>query len=96
MPRRRMLEFRYKFSPEWVDRLVLMESFANGGTQVTIKLQDGREISKVLVSNSMYPVAVRGFKDLPFAMDEIANIFQTDEDKNPKQQGNWEFWDEWK
>jgi hypothetical protein len=73
-----------------------MESFANGGTQVTVKLRDGREIEKVLVSNAMYPVAVRGFKDLPFSLDEIADIYQTNEDKNPTQRGNWEFWDEWK
>ena len=89
------MEFRYKLSREWIDKIVLMESFANGGTQVSVKLQDGREVGKVLISNSMYPVAVRGYKDLPFSVDEITDIFQTEEDKNPKQRGEWEFWDDW-
>ena len=90
------MKFRYTFPAEWIDKLSMMESFANGGTQVTVKLRDGREIKEVLVSNSMWPVAVRGFKDLPFAINEIADIFQTEEDKNPKQRGGWDFWDDWK
>jgi len=72
-----------------------MEEFANGATQITVRLRDGREIPKVLISNSTYIVAVRGFKDLPFLPDDIADVFQSEDDKNPSQREGWEFWDDW-
>jgi hypothetical protein len=70
-----------------------MAEFAMGGTQVTVRLKDGRLIPGVLISNCTHPMAVRGFKDLPFKLEDIADIFQTEEDKNPKQRGGWYFWD---
>lgn len=47
------------------------------------------------MSNSMWLIAARGYKDFPFAIDDIVEIYQTDEDKNPSQRGNWDSWDEW-
>jgi hypothetical protein len=73
-----------------------MEQFANGGTQVFVQTNDGRLYEKVLISNSMWIVAMRGEKELPFKIAAIARIIQTEDDKNPKYRGNWEFWDEWK
>lgn len=72
-----------------------MEEFANGGTQVSVRLSDGRIFYGILISNSMHPVAMRDFKDLPFSMEDIADIFQTDEDRNPNQRKDWDYWDDW-
>ena len=72
-----------------------MEEFANGGMQVTIKTKSGKVFENVLLSSAKYLVAARGYKDLPFAVEEIVEIYQTDTDKNPSQRGNWDFWDEW-
>jgi hypothetical protein len=89
------MKFKYELPPCWVEKVAEMEEFANGGTQVSVRLNDGRIIPKVLISNSKYPVAVRGFPDLPFAIGEISEVFQTEEDKSPTERGNWEFWDDW-
>jgi len=80
---------------DYIAKVASMEEFANGATQITVRLRDGREIPKVLISNSTYIVAVRGFKDLPFLPDDIADVFQSEDDKNPSQRGGWEFWDDW-
>jgi len=72
-----------------------MEEFANGCTQVTVKLKDGREMTEVVVSNSSHIVAMRGYKDLPFRIEDIDDIFQSDGDKNPIKLGAWDFWDIW-
>jgi small nuclear ribonucleoprotein (snRNP)-like protein len=40
-----------------------MEDFANGATQVSVKLKDGRVISGILISGSANIVAARGQKD---------------------------------
>ena len=90
------MTFRYVLPQNWIDKVSReMEEFANGGAQVTIKIKSGAIFEKVLLSNSMWLVAARGYKDLPFAVDDIVEIYQTDEDKNPTQRGNWDFWDEW-
>ena len=73
-----------------------MEEFANGGTQVSLRLKDGRVFHEALISNAMWIVATRGYDDLPFQPDDIADIFQTDADKNVKKRDGWKYWDDWK
>lgn len=73
-----------------------MEEFANGATQVTVRLKSGSTFGGVLISNSSHIVAIRGYEDLPFSVDDIAEIFQSDLDKNPVERGGWQYWDEWR
>jgi hypothetical protein len=89
------MKFRYQLPDNWISVVAGMEEFANGGTQVSVRLRDSREFHEILVSNSTYVVAARGHRDLPFTLDDIEEIFQTDDDKNPKVRGGWEFWDDW-
>ncbi len=89
------MKFKYALAQNWVNKVSQMEEFANGAAQVTVKTKSGVIFEKVLISNSKYPVAARGYKDLPFAIDDIVEIYQTNEDKNPFQRGNWDFWDSW-
>ncbi len=89
------MEYKYKLPSNLVEKASLFEEFANGGAQATIKLIDGRVFNKALISNSSAIVALRGHKELPFKMSEISDIYQTEDDKNPKEKGNWEYWDEW-
>jgi hypothetical protein len=90
------MKFKYVLPQNWIDKVSYeLESFANGGTQVTIKTKNGVVFEKILISNSMWLVAARGYKDLPFAIDDIADIYQKDEDKNPSKRGDWDFWDDW-
>ena len=73
-----------------------MSEFANGGTQVSLRLKTGQVFHEALISNAMWIVAMRGYDDLPFQPDDIADIFQTDDDKNPKKRDGWKYWDDWK
>jgi hypothetical protein len=61
--------------------------FANGGAQATVELKDGRKFEKVLISNSTAIIAVRGFEEPPFDVEDIARLYQTDVDKNPTERG---------
>jgi hypothetical protein len=90
------MKFKYELPPKLVAQVVEMREFVNGGTQVTIRLRNGGTIPQVLISMSKFIVAVRGYDDLPFKIDEIAEIYQTDEDKSPSLQSGWKFWDDWK
>ncbi|MES2354409.1 MAG: hypothetical protein V4568_08385 [Pseudomonadota bacterium] len=85
------MNFKYRLPDKWITQVADMEEFANGATQVSVELKSGQIIHGVLVSMSTYLVATRGFKGLPFAIDDIKNIFQTDEDKNPKKRDGWDF-----
>jgi hypothetical protein len=69
------------------------KEFANGGAQVNVKLKDGKIYRKLLLSNATWIIAMRGYKDLHFEPSEIEDFFQTEEDKNPKERGGWDFWD---
>jgi hypothetical protein len=90
------MKFRYQLPEPWISVVSKMEEFASGGTQVSVRLQDKRTFGGILVSNGTYVVAMRGYKDLPFALEEIEEIYQTNEDKNPKSRGGWDFWDDWR
>lgn len=72
------------------------DEFANGGAQATIELQDGRVFPEALISNACAIIALRGYTDLPFSTSDISDIYQSEEDKKPKERSGWEFWDEWK
>ena len=89
------MKFRYQLPETWISAVSEMEEFANGGTQVSVRLRDKRTFGGILVSNGSYVVAMRGYKDLPFALEEIEEIYQTDEDRSPKNRSGWDFWDEW-
>lgn len=89
------MNFKYKLPDNWIPIVADMEEFANGATQVTVDLVDGRQLTGILISDATYIVAMRGYKDLPFLLDDIQNIVQSDEDKNPAQRGGWDFWDSW-
>ncbi len=88
--------FKYTLSSGWVEKVSKMVEFANGGTQVSVRLGDGRVFGGILISNATHPVAMRGFKDLPFSLDDVVEIFQAPEDQDPRHRGNWDFWDDWK
>ena len=90
-----MSEFLYKLDQKWIDKVKYFDEFALGGMQVTIRLRDGRVYKKILISNCQYIVAIRGFDILPFSLSDIDDIYQSDEDKNPSEKGNWKYWDEW-
>lgn len=89
------MQYKYKLDKSWIGKIAKMEEFANGATQVSVRLKSGKIISKILISDFTYIIAARGYKDLPFSLDDIETIFQTEEDKNPKERGKWYFWDRW-
>lgn len=84
-------EYKYTLSQDWIDKVKHMVEFANGGTQVSVKLKSGKVIKRVLISNCKWIIAVRGFSDLPFSLESINEIYQTEEDKSPAKKGGWKF-----
>lgn len=90
------MQFKYELSKNWVDKIKNFEEFSNGGMQVSIKANDGTVHKRILISNSMWVVAMRGYRDLPFSLEEISDIFQTEDDKNPAERSGWDYWDKWK
>jgi hypothetical protein len=87
------VKLKYQLPESWSRKVARLEQFADGATQVSIELKDGRVFKKILISNSTRIVAARGLKYLPFEMDDIRNIFQFAEDRTPAQRDGWEFWD---
>jgi len=77
------------------DAAAKLVEFANGGAQATIELKDGRKFENVLVSNGSAIAAARGYDHLPFRSEDIARIYQTENDMNSPQRGDWQFWDKW-
>ena len=89
------MNFKYRLADVWINKISSMEEFANGATQVTVRLQDGSEFPGVLVSDATYVIAIRGFGDLPFELTEVDNIFQAESDRSPSERGGWKYWDDW-
>jgi hypothetical protein len=90
-----LMIYKYNLPDFWIEKIRLMEEFANGATQVTITLKNGIVVSEVLISDASYIVAIRGYFELPFLLSDIFFIHQTDIDKNPVNRGAWIYWDDW-
>jgi hypothetical protein len=85
------MQDKYKLSARWIEAVAKMSEFAMGGTQVTVKLRNGTVFDGVCVSNCEDIIAVKGFTEIPFDVNEIAEIYQTIEDERPKERGGWKF-----
>jgi hypothetical protein len=89
------MEYKHTLPTELIDNATHFKEFGNGGAQATIVLNDGRVFRRALISNSSAIIALRGFNELPFKTIEISNVFQTNEDREPKETSDWKYWDEW-
>ena len=90
------MKFKYELTEELIDKASNFGEFAHGGSQATILLKDGRVFGEAIISNCSAIIAMRSYKDLPFEIDDIADIYQQEEDIWPKERGNLEYWDNWK
>jgi len=90
------VQYRWPLPERLVTVAADFAEFANGAAQATVELLDGRVVREVLVSNVTAIVAVRGCSVPPFEASQIARLYQTEEDRNPRLRGGWQFWDEWK
>ena len=89
------MKFRYPLPASLVQRAASFEDFANGGAVCHVRLADGTVHAGVLLSNALAIIAMRGHDELPFAVADVSELFQTDEDRAPAERGNWKFFDEW-
>lgn len=92
-------EYKYTLPKFWIDIIRNYPEFIMGGMLVSVKVKDGRVFKEVLISNSTWIIAMRGHKDLPFEIEDIVDIFQTEDDKNMTRRefykrGGWFYWDE--
>lgn len=88
--------FKHQLARALSDEVAKMEEFANGAAQVTVRTKDGAIHREVLITNSTCIAAMRGFTELPFKVEDIAQVYQTEADKNPSKRDGWQFWDKWK
>lgn len=89
------MKYKYVLPESLSSKVNNFEEFANGATQATVALIDGRIIHEVLFSQSKYLVAIRGHKSLPFNIQDIKEIYQSNSDKNPEVRGGWDYFDNW-
>jgi hypothetical protein len=89
------MQYRYILPSHWIEKVSNFEEFANGAAQVSVRTRDGRLHKSVLISNSTFIVAMRDHDDLPFRLEDMEDIFQAEEDRNPKSRGGWKYWDSW-
>lgn len=89
------MNFKYALPENWIKKIAHFSEFADGATQVSIRTRDGKIFSQILISTCTYIVAMRNYDDLPFSINDIEDIVQTEEDLHPKKNGGWKFWDDW-
>jgi hypothetical protein len=89
------MKYHYPLSEGLVAQATLLEEFANGAAQCHARLNDGEVFGGLLLSDATAIIAMRGHVALPFAVEAIDRLFQTEEDKSPTLRANWQFFDEW-
>lgn len=89
----------YVLPDVWVKEVAKMHEFAMGGTQVSIRTHSGVLHKAVIISNCQKIIAMKDNEVLPFSIDEIDEIFQTEADKDlnikskfKEEPDRWFFW----
>ena len=59
------MKFRYSLPDTWITKVAYMEPFANGATQVTIRLKDGRVIPEAQGDNDPTGLMAADWQDRP-------------------------------
>lgn len=67
-----------KLGDKWIEKIVSQPETGMGYHVVSVILNDGMTIKQVLV-NEGYITRVKGFKDIPFKVDDIREIHVTHE-----------------
>ncbi len=89
------MRYRYQMPAPLKEQALHLEEFANSGAQCHARLRNGTVQPGLLISNATAIIAMRGQDELPFAVEDIAELYQTEEDRSPEQRGSWRFFDEW-
>ena len=89
------MNYRYPLPEKLQQAALALEEFANGAAQCHVRLKDSTTWPEVLVAGGVAIAAMRGHAALPFSMEEVDELFQTDEDGSPRQRGDWVFFDTW-
>ena len=89
------MEYRFPLPKHLQNAALGFLEFANGAVQATARLKDGRVFGGVLISNATAIIAVRGYEEPPFEVEDIADLLQSNEDESPSQRSGWKFWDKW-
>ncbi|MGH8020399.1 MAG: hypothetical protein ACREIA_19375, partial [Opitutaceae bacterium] len=70
------MNYKYSLPDSLVNEVAKLRDFANGGTQISVKTKDGKVYHEIVVSAGRHVVAMRGYDNLPFSIDQIAEVFQ--------------------
>jgi hypothetical protein len=83
------MEYKYLLPPHLFAVARKFSEFRNGGAQATARLRNGQIFSGLLISNSSAIIALRGYSELPFSIEEIESLYQLPEDEDPTETGGW-------
>src|SRR5262245_50547722 len=89
------MRYKHELPAHLQAQAVALAEFANGAAQCHAKLHDGSIHGGLLVSNATAIIAMRGHSSLPFPLAAIALLLQQEDDKNPRNRGGWEYFDNW-
>jgi len=85
--------FKYRLPDTLIRKASTFREFAAGGAQATFKLKDGSIYKDGLIACGTWIIAMKGHADLPFAVEDIEDVWQTREDTWHSQPCDWFFWD---
>ena len=89
------MNYRYPLPENLRQAALTLEEFANGAAQCHVKLKDSTIWPEVLVAGGVAIAAMRNHTALPFSLEEVDRLFQSDEDRSPRQRADWAFFDTW-
>ena len=89
------MNYEYPIPTRLLPEANILEEFANGGAQCHAQLDNGSIHEGLLISDARAIIAMRGHDRLPFEVDSILRLFQTEEDKSPRQRDGWAYFDSW-
>jgi|APAra7269096661_1048516.scaffolds.fasta_scaffold00053_34 hypothetical protein len=88
------MSYRYPLPPSLAQQVTAFEEFASGAAQCRARLRDGSSIEGLLCNGSAL-IARQAQAVLPFRMEDVDSLFQTDEDRTNYKRTGWVFFDEW-
>ena len=90
------MNYRHPLSERLVTQALQLEEFADGAAQCHAQLKGGAVVSGLLISNATAIIAMREHTELPFEVEAIERLFQSEEDPSPTHRAGWTYFDVWR
>jgi hypothetical protein len=83
------MHYRHRIPEEVMRRAGALQEFAMDASIASIRVKGGKIFSPVVIVYPDFIAAIEGFDHLPFTVEDVEAVFQSEEDLKKRSNSSW-------